>query len=343
MAQIDFFARWPHFFDHMAPIYHELGDLAGEFFVSPPMAEYVWQNGIKPSVLKPRMMGNDLDVAPIGTNPLLTASVGDLQMAYAAQINRKFVLMEHGPGITFPVNSSYAGNFGYRRKASLFLAPNDLVYKKTYASMPEAHQLVIGTPMLDPWYGKFKEEKVLPIKPTVAIAFHWDGSKVSPEAGNTFRHYQSIIPKLAACPDFKLIAHGHPRNLKEYLGYYESLGIEVVSDFREVMNRANLLINDCSSIAYMFLVTGWPVILLNAPWFRKNVNFGLRFWDYTDVGEQVEHPDELFNAISRAFSNLEERRNERELAIESLFPHLGYSAAFTARFLKIVVDSKASI
>jgi len=335
MTQINFFARRSHFIDHLAPIYNELGNRKGCFFIPVELEQYAIKLGIEPDILKPRMKNNPMEVAPPTVlGPLLVASVGDLQMAYLTG-SRKIVLMEHGPGITFPGNSSYAGNMGYRKKALLTLAPNRFVFEKTRSVMPEANQAVIGTPMLDRYAGRFTDSRIIPVKPTIAIAFHWDGSRVAPEAGNAFRHYQSIIPELAKCPDLNLIAHGHPRNLEGYRGFYEKLGVEVVSDFHEVMDRAHLLINDCSSIAYMFLATGWPVILLNAPWFRKNVNFGLRFWDYTNIGEQVDNPNDLFNAISRTVSERYRLHiNERFHALLNLFPFLGYSAATAVSILK---------
>jgi hypothetical protein len=332
--KIDFFARYPHYADHQIPIFEKLGDAAGEFFISPLIEEHVRARGVTPTVLMPRMRSNPLDVMPpAGRNPILVAGVSDLQTIYLEEQRRnRIVLMEHGVGITFPNNQSYAGNMGYRGKAFLTLAPNYLIYERTKKVLSNQPQEVIGTPMLDKWAER--RPGSLPGVPTVAIAFHWDGSKVAPEAGNAFRHYESILPALAKQSNFKLITHGHPRNLDLLGKTYDRLGIEVVKDFGEVMDRAHLLINDCSSILYMFLATGWPVVILNAPWFRRNVNFGLRFWEYTDVGDQVEQPNELLPAIERAFSNLEARRRERNNAIEDLFPFLGHSAERAASILK---------
>ena len=332
--KIDFFARETHYVDHLLPIYKGLGDAAGSFFIPPSIFGYVRSKGIEPDVLKPRLSSNPMDVVPPGgTNPILVAGVADLQMIYLDGQRRKTVLMEHGPGITFPGNQSYAGNVGFRKKAFFTLAPNYLVFEKTSKAIPEMNQVIIGTPMLDRWAEKRMMKRILPEKPTVAIAFHWDGSKVAPEAGNAFRYYESILPFLAKQDSFKLIAHGHPRSMDQMGRVYGRLGIEVVRDFEEVMDRANLLINDCSSILYMFLVTGWPVIILNAPWFRRNVNFGLRFWEYTDVGDQVETVNELLPAITQNLPNLEGRNVERDFAIGDLFPYLGKSTEFTVRLL----------
>lgn len=332
---IDFFARWPHFVDHLLPIYQHLGERAGSFFVAPNVADYLRVRGVSPVILKPRTRGNNLEVAPEGNNPLVVAATGDMQMAYSRNASRPLILMEHGPGITFPNNSSYAGSQGLRRIAKLTLAPNFETYEKTKIALPNAKQVIVGTPYLDPWCNLFDERRTTePEKPTVCIAFHWDGSRVQPEAGNAYKHYQAILPVLAQQKTIRLIAHGHPRNINDLAPVYQRLGIEIVWNFEEVLNRADLLINDCSSIAYMFLVTGKPVILLNAPWFRRNINYGLRFWDYTDIGQNVNNPKDLIDAIQHALKNPNEFYPERKRAVENLFPFLGYSATMAARAIR---------
>src|SRR4030066_73497 len=68
------------------------------------------------------------------------------------------------------------------------------------------------------------------------------------------------------------------------------------------MRMADLYVNDCSSTYIEFCVTGKPVIILNAPEFRRNVHLGIRFWEYTDVGPQVESGEELLSVISEQLS-----------------------------------------
>jgi len=326
--RIDFFGNWPHFIDHMAPIYKRM-DEPGDFFVPPNLEEYLANKGIVPTVMDAK------EVAPRGNNPLLVAGHGNLQTSYLQNHGRKLILMEHGPGITFPNNPSYAGSVGWRRKADLTLAPNHFTYIKTQKAIPDMKQHIIGTPMLDPWACHFGIPRGdVPDKPTVTISFHWDGSRVAPEAGNAFRHYKGLLPILAKESGFNLIAHGHPRNLETMRKTYENLGIEVVPDFIEMMNRTDVLINDSSSIVYLFLVTGNPVILLNAPWFRKDVNFGLRFWDHTDIGEQVEKTDQVLGAIERAINDPFACWDARKRAVEEIFPYFGYSAVMAARSIR---------
>ena len=58
-------------------------------------------------------------------------------------------------------------------------------------------------------------------------------------------------------------------------------------DFDEVMERSTLYICDNSSTLYEFASTGRPVVVLNAPWFRRDIEHGLRFWEHADVGVSV--------------------------------------------------------
>jgi hypothetical protein len=329
MKHIDFFATWPHYIDHMLPIYKALGEQAGDFYVPAHLRSYLEMRGVNPTAAKNRLAANPMDVVPLGKNPILVAATGDLQKAWKENRDRKIILMEHGVGIVFPHNHSYAGNIGARKLAALTLAPNEFVRSRTAEVLPNMPQRIIGTPKLDKFVQYAPRE--LPNIPTVAISFHWDGSQVAPEAGNAFRYYRGILPLLNEYRGFNLVAHCHPRSRGAMESVFGSLRIEYIDDFEDVMTGADLLINDCSSIMYEFLVTGKPVIILNAPWFRRNADFGVRFWKYTDIGEQVNTPEELLPAIHRTFSNLEAKRFERSVAIQDLYPHLGDSARVAAQ------------
>lgn len=337
---IDFFARWSHFADHQAPIYFALEEMAGNFYVPSAIAEHVRRLGIEPVVLEPRLRIDALNVAPGGTNPLLVAATGDLALAWKSNRSRKYILMEHGVGIVYPNNASYAGSRGPRGLASLTLAPNQHVYELTKSALPRMKQFIIGTPLLDRWAGKMNWTNTSS-PPIVVISFHWDGRMVAPEAGTAFKYFQHVLPELAKSDSFRLVAHAHPRNANEMRPFYEKLGIEFWESFEQVMNEADLLVCDNSSIIYMFLVPGKPVILLNSPAYRKNIDLGIRFWKYADVGEQVDDPEQLFFAIIRALSKPGERLVERSVAIAALFPYLGYSAEMTAHYLRHFFEPEA--
>ena len=71
---------------------------------------------------------------------------------------------------------------------------------------------------------------------------------------------------------------------------------------------------DNSSIGWEFLSLDRPVVWLNAPWYRRNVNYGLRFWDFADAGVQVEEPHDLRFAITEALMDTNRARRREAVA-----------------------------
>jgi hypothetical protein len=326
---IDMFARRSHFLEHLAPIWFKIPEeRRGRFYVPAYLLEFAHVMGIQAEPLRP--LGgrkSDMVVYPAGNGPIVTAAYGDMQLAWEKNIHRPLILMEHGVGLT-PTgrHAGYAGGEGLRSRVSLFLAPNEYIRKKTAKVFPTAPQAVIGTPKLDKWADARKKEKDKPA--TVAVAFHWDGSAVSPEAGNAWAWYKEVIPQLST--RYHVIGHGHPKMMDKLAKWYEGIGIEAVQSFEEVMERADVYVNDCSSTMYEFCVTGRPVVVLNAPWFRRDVHFGIRFWDYSDVGVAVEQPGELGGAVASALRDGKEWQKRRSQYVCELYPHLGCAAQTAA-------------
>lgn len=329
--QLDFFATQPHYADHMIPIAKELGEQMGTFFVSQEAHLRTLQADLTAIT----------NIAPRGDNPMLVASHSDLLTAYTCNRNRTFVLMEHGIGLVFPGNPSYAGNKGYRRFASLSLAPNRFVREKTRSVLPDANQEIIGTPFMDNWSTRFGNHQPPGEILKVGLTFHWDGHQVAPEAGNALRHFAHVIPRLARNTNIQLIGHAHPRNEKMMREFFTTHHIAYEPEMQRLFERVDVLVNDCSSIMYYFLLTGKPLVLLNAPWFRRDVDFGIRFWDYADIGEQVNHPDALLRAIQRAYECLPGYRHARAKAIVELFPYHGASAKRAAGVLRKFLERAA--
>jgi len=354
--KIDFFARRVHYVDHMAPVWRELSvEARGSFFVPESIVDHTRRRGVEAVGLKAR--GHDaMDVVPgppaakaaspqmgdpslrsgrvlggEGASAMLVCSYGDLSRAYGVDPRRRFVFMEHGVGHGYSGHPGYAGGKGKRAKVSLFLAPNEFVRARTERVLPGVKQVVIGTPKMDGWKDedrRMKDEGASSAQreKVVCISFHWNGEKIAPEAGNAFAHYKRALPELARCGEFKLIGHGHPRAMEYFAQIYEKMEIEVVRDFEAVMERADVYVNDISSTLYEFCVTGKPVVMLNAPWFRRNVTHGIRFWDYTDIGLQVDEPGQLKDVILRTLECPGAMKEERGKMIRELYPFLGGSA-----------------
>jgi len=362
--KIDFFARRAHFVEHIAPVWKALDPEArGAFYVSAYLRQYAEAQGLEVVPVLPRLPADPLSGAPNGPNPLLTCAYGDMLAAYKVRPQRPFILMEHGVGLTFN-NPSYAGGLGLRRQVALFLVPNEHTRLANARVMPLTPQAIVGVPKLDEWAeaAALATHVVLPgpsasargggsmpphvgspctsgRRPTVCISFHWNGAHIAPEAGNAFQHYAGILPELAQDEAFTLIGHGHPK-FRDLEQHFLGMGIRFVRDFRDVMEQADVYVNDSSSTLYEFCVTGKPVVILNAPQFRKNVHHGIRFWEYSDVGPQVNQPGELRAAIEQAIAEPDVYQVQREKAVQDLYPYLGESSARAARCIEDFLQSK---
>ena len=252
--------------------------------------------------LPPKIRGErfDLDVGgrPKGPRPnparaVLVASGRDMGHAFNRGY-RRIALMEHGIGQSYVgmANGGYVGGEG-RGVVSLFLSPNETAAARDRAAYPKARVEVIGDPVLDTLPRGHGDGR------TVAISFHWNWTRL-PELKSAAPHYLSALRGLAA--EFTVLGHGHPRMIDRLEQTYRQCGIEVVRSFDEVCRRADVYACDNSSSIYEFASTGRPVVLLNAPWFRRDVEHGLRFWAAAGIGRQVDEPEDLAEAIRCSLS-----------------------------------------
>lgn len=328
---IDCYASERHYVDHLVPVWEMLG-VKSHFIVTLDLCEYV-----KSKVTEPRrVMGvrSPMEFRAFRDDKyVLVAAYRDIQAVQRAGY-RHIAMMEHGVGITYGPHRHYAGGRGERTQVELFLAPNEIVRAKTEKALPGVRQIVIGTPKLDSFpYGMLRDQPKKDVA-TVCVSFHWDGALVAPEAGTAFTHFRKILPVLVNWRGFEVIGHGHPRAMGKLHHEYERMGIEIVTDFEEVMHRADVYVCDNSSTIYEFLVTGKPVVLLNAPEYRKKVQWGIRFWEYTDVGPCIDAPEELLSAISGQLSEGDRYAEARERAVRELYPFLGVAASRAAEALR---------
>jgi len=169
----------------------------------------------------------------------------------------------------------------------------------------------------------------------VALSFHWD-CRVSPEARTTWPHYQRAIPGLAG--EYRLLGHGHPRILPKLKPVYQHNGIEIASDFRQVLERADCYVCDNSSTLYEFASLDRPVVVLNAPWYRREVEHGLRFWEAASVGVQCDEPGDLSAAIATALRDAAKLRKARRAAVKLAYACCDGQAAERAATAILEVD-----
>ena len=144
------------------------------------------------------------------------------------------------------------------------------------------------------------------------MSTHWE-CHIAPETRSALRHFRSGLAELAK--SHSVIGHCHPRARGWAEPIFRGLGIEFVSSFDEVCRRADLYVCDNSSSMYEFAATGRPVVVLNAPWYRREVNFGLRFWDAARVGLQCDEPAQLVETVIAALEDTTPARSDREAAV----------------------------
>ena len=272
----------------------------------------------------------------IGSGPCLVASYGDVKKARRVGYGR-LVFLEHGIAQTYVGvrHGSYSGGPD-RGDVALFLVPNEQAAAKWRSAYPAARVEIVGSPRLDDLpRGPRRSAPPTGKDAVVAISFHWVCT-VAPETQPAFSHYRLVLSRLAE--RFTVLGHAHPRFLDRIRHYYEHAGIEVVADFAEVCERADLYVCDNSSTLYEFAATARPVVVLNAPWYRRNVEHGLRFWEAAHVGLQVNEPADLVPTVERALTD--PWPDEREDALRIAYAYRTGAAERAARAI-MALDREA--
>lgn len=254
---------------------------------------------------------------------VIVTSAADLSQAVRRGYER-VAYLEHGMGQTYGNMPGYPGGRG-RQHVGLFLSPNEHAASRDREAYPGARVEVVGDPAL----ASLPHRE--PGPPAVAVSFHWPCT-LAPEAGTALRHYRGVLGELAV--QVPLIGHGHPRAAAQLERLWTGLGVEWVPDWHEVLRRADLYVCDNSSTLYEFASTGRPVVVLNAPWYRREVEHGLRFWQAADVGVQVDHPEQLEPAVRYALTDPPEQRRLRNQALRLVYAHPHDAAERAARALE---------
>lgn len=328
--KIHFIASEFHFFTHLHPIWEALDpEIRGFFYYKKGMGRNI---NIPYCYKKPFKTKREL-LEKINLNLLdffLSASYGNVSLLKQEPI--PMILTEHGIGQTYSSpHSSFANSRIGKDNVFLFLSPN-LINKQKYLEKDDNRPIeVIGVPKMDKWHNQDlkKREK----KPIVCLSFHWD-SYIVPETRGTFSFYQPILEALNQNDHFSLVTHGHPRIINKVKRYSQDLGIETYDSFEEVLEKADIYACDNSSTLFEFASTNRPVVVLNAPWYRRNINHGLRFWDFSDIGYNCNKPEELEEVILKSLNEDQETRERREEIISILFPYRGVAANRAAQVLE---------
>jgi CDP-glycerol:poly(glycerophosphate) glycerophosphotransferase len=295
---IDAYATERQYAEHIAPVWSAL-DERGNFFATRLARPWLESQGIEVAADRPQ--GH--------RNPIIVASYQDLRSAPG----RDIVFVEHGAGQTYcgegaDNHPSYSGGTD-RDAVKLFVCPSQTVADRNRAQYPNAQVAVVGEPKLDRWRGRDHGD-------AVCVSFHADLHLV-PETRWAYPHYVDALAELAKL--LPLIGHAHPRVFDRLAPIYREMGIEPVATFDEVLERSRVYVCDNSSTLYQFAALDRPVVVLDAPWYRREVNHGLRFWSEADVGVRISDPRHLPQAVAQALADGPCEADMRRKVIERVY------------------------
>lgn len=276
---VDVIASQAHYLDHLRPVWKAIPPGSKNVAVVPPHL-HTYAEGL----------GFRVGQAGYG-DTALTAGWRD---ARGAQSYRRVALMEHGVGQTYDVRSpGYANGLG-RFGVDLFLCPNDRVARANAHPDNQAEVRVIGSPLLD------ELDRLPPIRKRFDLAFttHYDASDVTPEAGTGFEWFAPAIANLAQ--DLKIIGTGHPRIWPQVQRWCGDHHVMSAYDLRYVIRSASTLLCDNSSVMFYAAALGTPIIVANPPQYRRDVEHGLRFWEFADIGIQLNDSADLLQCVLEA-------------------------------------------
>lgn len=260
---------------------------------------------------------------PRSRTPTLCASLYDLRMA--RQAGRPVILMEHGAGQSY-VSGARNGYVGGERDGVIaVLLPGfgpAAVHRRMHPAIPA---FVVGCPKLDRMRGGGDRP---------VVSFHWSCPNL-PETRNGLAHFRPGLEKLA---EVGALGHGHPKAWQNLRAVYVRLGIEPVEHFADAIARASVYICDNSSTIFEAAALDVPVVVLNAPHYRRDVDHGMRFWEYADVGVQVSDPAKLQAAVAEALADPPERRRRRREIADAVYAHRGRATATAVEAIEEVLS-----
>lgn len=293
----------PHLWDHLRPIWDALDpSIRGNLYTGhdQQIRTVAVAQGYDPHIGLP----------PPSDVPVLVASGNDLPAVKYA------ILAEHGVGQTYQgvAHQCWPGGEG-RDNVWLFLCPNRPVADANLARYPNARAEVVGSPHVE----ALRKLPPYPLEhQRIALSMHWEVGLI-PELRTALPHYEHAYERLCrAFPD-DFVMHGHPRSAQWFEWKAREWGVEYEPDLARLTQRAWCFVTDNSSAAYEWAALGRPVVHLNAPWFRRDVDHGTRFWDLADLGPQVDRPEDLEAAIHMAIADPAPAAQRRQQIVRSLF------------------------
>lgn len=235
--------------------------------------------------------------------PVIVASFVDARKLTGTA---ELIYVEHGAGQSYDGDprglghGSYSGGSGLDA-VRLFVCPRVDVADRWRTVYPGVPAVAVGSPKLDDRHRSPTKTTNIRNGPTVAVSFHWENPLV-PESRSALAHYERHLSGLirdVRAAGGELIGHGHPRAWGVLWRLWRRLGVEPVPNLDDVFDRASVFVADNTSALYEFASLDRPVVVLNAPWYRRDVAHGLRFWE-TIPGIQVNDGADLVDGVAEA-------------------------------------------
>mgnify|MGYP001591418379 FL=1 len=310
---IDALATWPHYQAHVLPVFAALSEEnRGTFYVGTD----------EQLILTAKARGVEADLGyPRGVGGLVIVA-GHTDMAQCP--DRHFIFVEHGSGQAYAgVDSpSYSGG-SMRPRVALFLTLNETTATRERAANPDVPVEIVGSPRLDELTEHAYDRRGPSRSSTPpVVAFCWHAHiKIAPETRATYPYWFPAVRRLHESGAYRVLGHGHPREWRKLRGWYEKVGIEAVEDFADVVAQADLVCVDNSSTGPEFAAaTGRPVLWLDAPAYRREVEHGGRFWDWPTGQVSCDEPERLPQRIALALADTHEAANARQVMVDTIYP-----------------------
>lgn len=331
MTRVNAYASWPHYIDHLAPIWNELSEEEkGQFLVpSKGLQAHAESVGVKADMV--RQNGT---IAPswASREPVMVAGYVDLRK----QHRRPVALVEHGAGQTYirddgTIHGGYSGGRN-RSKAGLFICPSTTVADRNHKTYPNATSVAVGCPRLDDLLAA-RQTRHDDTGLNIGISFHWDCAIV-PESGSAFGEFKEQIEEFvswARLCGFNILGHGHPKAWPFLYGWWSDMGVTPVKEWSEVAAVADVYIIDNSSTMFEAAALDIPVVVLESGKWRKGVDHGLRFWEHANIGPTVLAGDSLSDAVEESYSSYwKKKRAEVSSQVYEILPSLSRLSSITA-------------
>jgi hypothetical protein len=150
------------------------------------------------------------------------------------------------------------------------------------------------------------------------------GANEIPEMLGALSHHAWAIPDVAERYD--VVGHAHPRDAQRAERQWGQLGIRFEPDPDKILETAGVLVAGNTSLMYEAAALDVPVVALNAPWYRRDITHGLRFWQAVP-GIQCDEPEHLPHCIEAALADAPPWPSVRAHAARAAYASLKGDAA----------------